>query len=181
MQGPRGGWGAGCQEHPPRPSLRPQEGLQQGPGKLLGWGGFSAPQGLCQAPWAETGVGSLRVSTQRVTPAYLPAHGSWGGRRAHDACPLPLCRPLWLSQRLLDPRPCRSSHRKGRGAADPSRGHHSVSTRRMGRPPCKQQSLPPCSPRPPCAPFPTQHWVWDPHTLPSSQRACSRGFWEQTL
>lgn len=125
-----------------------------GPGKLLGWGDFSAPQGLCQAPWAETRVGSLRVSTQRVTPAYLPAHGSWGGRRAQVACPLPLCRPLQLSQRLLGQRPCGRSHRKGRGAADPSRGHHSVSTRRMGRPPCKQQSLPPCSPPATLCPIP---------------------------
>lgn len=178
--GAAGRLGSGAPGAPARLSLRPQEGLRQGPGKLLGWGGFFAPQGLCQAPWAETRVGPLRGSAQRVTPAYLPAHGSWGGRRAQVACPRPLCRPLRLSQRLLGPRRCGRSHRKGRGAADRSRGDHSASTRHMGRPPVSSRAYP-RSPPATLRPIPHPALGPGPPTLPSSQRACSRGFWEQRL
>lgn len=180
-RGRQGGWGAGRQEHPPRLSLRPQEGLQQGQGSC--WGGvtFLPPKG-CVRPhglrpgWGHFGL-APRGSRLPTCPPTVPGVDAGPRLPAHclSAGPSSSARGCWAKD------PAGGATERAEERQTPPAGTTASPRGAWGGPPVSSRAYPPAAHRPPCAPFPTQHWVWDPPILPSSQRACSRGFWEQTF
>lgn len=122
----QGGQGAEGREHPPHLSPRPQEGLQQGRGKLLGWGGFSTPRGLGQAPRVEARVGSPRGSAQRVMSACRPTVPRVdAGPRLPAPCPLqtPPAQPEVDGPKTLREEPQKGQRSDGSLLQAPQRLH----------------------------------------------------------
>ena len=172
-QGQQGGQGAEGREHPPHLSPRPQEGLQQGRGKLLGWGGFSTPRGLGQSPRVEARVGSPRGSAQRVTstcPPTVPRVDA--GPRLPAPCSLqtPPAQPEVDGPKTLREEPQKGQRGDGPLLQPPQHLHEA-----RGEAPRKQQRVPPCSPPATLGPIPTQHWVWEPTPHPHAHRGRAPG------
>ena len=139
------------------------------------WGGvaFLPPEGWVSPQGWRPGWGHLGAAPRGSRPPARPRFLGW--MQGPGCRPPALCRPLRLSQRLMGPRPCGRSHRKGKGVTDPSCSPPQHLHEARGEAPRKQQRLPPCSPPATLGPIPTQHWVWEPTPHPHAHRGRAPG------